>query len=360
MASARQRGGRWIGLYRDARGRQKSAGTYGTEQEALARAQVAELDARPPETVEIHPAAKKGKPTIAGYGPLAIAGAKLEATSRETYTYLFGRVLSELGSRAVADLTPADVRAFARKLETSGVSSSTASHVFGVLKLIVRTAVQDGLIEKDVTAGISVQRKGGKEKIICTPSQSREIEGQIDAHYALLVRTMFATGMRYGELMALKSSDIKDRIVNGAVCGKVIKISRSVAEIDRQPVERPYLKTGHGRRDIPISDDLAKALVAVAGEDGRIFLNTQGRYIRRSNFGRVWKRAVDAVGLHGMTPHGARHSVASWLSNDPSVPLVAVRDMLGHATLAQTSAYVHYIAGDGDDPRLAALARIAA
>ena len=42
----------------------------------------------------------------------------------------------------------------------------------------------------------------------------------------------------------------------------------------------------------------------------------------------------------------------------PSVPLVAVRDMLGHASLAQTSAYVHHIDGDGDDPRLAALARM--
>lgn len=170
---------------------------------------------------------------------------------------------------------------------------------------------------------------------------------------------MFNTGMRYGELMALKSSDIKDRIVNGAVCGKVIRVSRSVAEIDGQPVERPYGKTGHARRDIPVSDDLAKAIVAAAAKDGRIFLNTQGRYISRSNFGRIWKRAVDAIGLHGMTPHGARHSVASWLANDPAVPLVAVRDMLGHSSIAQTSAYVHAIY-DGDDPRLAALERMAA
>ncbi|MGH3264505.1 MAG: tyrosine-type recombinase/integrase, partial [Trebonia sp.] len=181
-----------------------------------------------------------------------------------------------------------------------------------------------------------------------------------DQHYALLVRTMFATGMRYGELMALKSSDVRDRIVNSAVRGKVIKVSRSVAEIDGKPTERPYGQTAHARRDIPVSDDLAAALVAAAGRDGRIFLNTQGRYIRRSNFGRIWKRAVDAIRLQGMTPHGARHSVASWLANDPSVPLVAVRDMLGHSSIAQTSAYVHYIGGDGDDPRLAALERIAA
>jgi hypothetical protein len=144
MASARQRGGRWIGLYRDAGGKQKSAGTYDTEREAVARAQVAELDAHPPKPVKVYPAEKKSQPTLAGYGPLAIAGARLEATSRETYSCLFKHVEREFGSLAVADLTPAEVRAFARKLESSGMSSSTAHHVFGVLKLIVRTAVQDG------------------------------------------------------------------------------------------------------------------------------------------------------------------------------------------------------------------------
>jgi hypothetical protein len=50
MASARKRGQRWTGLYRDASGAQKSAGTYDTEEEALARATVAELDANPPAT----------------------------------------------------------------------------------------------------------------------------------------------------------------------------------------------------------------------------------------------------------------------------------------------------------------------
>jgi hypothetical protein len=38
MASARLRGKRWTALYRDSSGAQKSAGTFGTEDEALARA----------------------------------------------------------------------------------------------------------------------------------------------------------------------------------------------------------------------------------------------------------------------------------------------------------------------------------
>ena len=56
------------------------------------------------------------------------------------------------------------------------MSSSTAYHVFCVLRLIIVTALQDGLVEKDVTAGISVQRKGSKEKVIATPAQARRFK----------------------------------------------------------------------------------------------------------------------------------------------------------------------------------------
>jgi len=362
MASARQRGKRWTGLYRDATGKQKSAGTYDTEREAVKAAEYQEAVANPPETVEVHSGTRRGKLTVAGFGPVAIEGAKLEATSRETYGHLLKHVIRELGDTVLADLTPTQVRAFARKLEAGKMSSSTAYHVFCVLRLIVVTALQDGLVEKDVTAGISVQRKGAKEKVIATPTQAKAIQAAIDAHYALLAETLFATGMRYGELMALRVSDIRDKVTGGVCRGMVIKVSRSIAEINGQPVERGYGKTAHATREIPVEKSLASRLAAqgLRNKDGYVFLNTHSRYIRRSNFSRIWGRACKAAGVPGMTPHGARHSVASWLANDASVPLVAVQAMLGHSSLAQTSAYVHHIDGDGDDPRLAALARIAA
>jgi hypothetical protein len=69
MASARLRGKRWTGLYRDASGAQKSAGSFDTEEEALARAKVAELDVRPLATVEVYAATRRGKVTVAAYAP---------------------------------------------------------------------------------------------------------------------------------------------------------------------------------------------------------------------------------------------------------------------------------------------------
>jgi hypothetical protein len=77
MASARLRGSRWTALYRDGTGKQKSAGAYGTEEEALARAKVAELDANPPEPVEAHPREIRGRVTVAAYAPGWLEGQAL-------------------------------------------------------------------------------------------------------------------------------------------------------------------------------------------------------------------------------------------------------------------------------------------
>jgi integrase len=96
------------------------------------------------------------------------------------------------------------------------MSSSTAAHVFSVLKRTVVTALQDGLISKDVTAGVSVNRKGSKERIIAAPAEAHAIQDAIDAHYKLLVATTFDTGIRYGELMALRITDIRDRTVDAS------------------------------------------------------------------------------------------------------------------------------------------------
>ena len=123
MASTRTRNGRIIALYRDAQGRQKSAGTFPSQTEALKAAKHAEALANPPAMVLIYSTEKRGKVTVAGYGPGWLEGHRLEASSREGYGSRLKHVIRELGTKTLADLEPADIRAFLRKLEKSKLSS---------------------------------------------------------------------------------------------------------------------------------------------------------------------------------------------------------------------------------------------
>jgi len=202
MASTRVRNGRIIGLYRDAQGRQNSAGTFGTEREALKAAQHAEALANPPEPTMLYRSEKRGHATVAGYLPTWLEGHRLEETSRSGYKSTAKHIIRGLGGMTLADLGPADVRAFFRRLEASKqLSTGSIRHVRTVLNEMCKCAVIDGLIDRNPCDGVKIKSETNKEMMIATPAQATAIRAAIGQPYRLLVETMFATGMRYSELM---------------------------------------------------------------------------------------------------------------------------------------------------------------
>lgn len=350
MASTRARGKKYMALYRDRQGRQCSAGSYSTKREALRAGQEAEAlerrgfdghGARPPLEARSE-TTHRGKITVYAYAERWLPTHRLSATGRASYKQWLKHVNRELGGRAVTELTPADVRTFFRKLEASGMAGSTVGHVLTAFRMMIRAAVADGLLRSDITADIKIEGRKAPEMIIATPAQARAIEEAIPEHYKLLVETLFATGMRYGECMGLRPEDITVNHVSAT-----IRISRTIVEVDGKPVLQDHGKSVNAIRTISITTYLAKRLIANAHE-GFIFRAPRGGYLSRSNFRRIWKPAVTTAGLPGLRVHDARHSHISWLANDPSVPLAAVRARAGHASLQTTSRYVHVIPAEID------------
>ncbi len=56
---------------------------------------------------------------------------------------------------------------------------------------------------------------------------------------------------------------------------------------------------------------------------------------------KAWEDARQAIGMPTLRLHDLRHTFASWLVTDPSIPITLVRDLLGHSSLAVTSKYSH-------------------
>jgi hypothetical protein len=127
MASTRERNGRYTGLYRDSDGKQKSAGTFATDKDALKAAEYAEALANPPKPVEVYPAQKRGKETVTTHASRWLESQVLEETSRETYRRTADRIVGHLGGMAREDVTPDDVRKMIRALKKSGLRDATIS-----------------------------------------------------------------------------------------------------------------------------------------------------------------------------------------------------------------------------------------
>lgn len=333
MASARKRNGRWTALYRDASGKQKSAGTFGSETEALARAQVAELDARPPRAVEVHPVQKRGKVTVAAYAPEWLENQDLlESTSRETYGRTADRIVRHLGGMAREDVTPDDVRKMIRALKKDGLRDATISATLDLAR---------GLLGKQACADVRYRIKDRREMKCVTRHQAKAVEDAIHPRYKLLVRTAFATGCRWGELIALRGTDVEQRGT-----GYVLKVRRTVIEVDGERSERPYGKSASAWRDITIPESLALDLMAFGAN--LCFLNARGGFLRRNCFrSEYWLRAVKKAGLQGFRVHDMRHSAISWWANS-GIPLADVRDRAGHSNISVTSKYIHVVPGDAD------------
>jgi integrase len=335
MAGVRERGGRYLGYYKES-GKQKGVGTFGTYDEALHAARVAEAG-RPVKEVTINPATIRGKMTVAGYMPVFLAGHKLRETSRESYGEQAKHVIKHLGSVCLCDLTPAMVRTFARTLEKSSLAPATVQKIMMVFRQMCVMAVVDKLMDSDPTAAVKAGGRGTTEMRILTKDEYKRVVACITPHYALLVETLVSTGMRWGEVLAIKADAITK-------IGRqwVIRVKRTYVEVGGKAVLRDFGKTPNAVRNVSVPESLAKRLLAAAGPDGFIFKTVRGMFITRSWFRREFRAAQKKAGISGVRVHDLRHTHATWLLAD-GVPLLVVRDRLGHSNIAVTSRYLHFI-----------------
>ena len=90
--------------------------------------------------------------------------------------------------------------------------------------------------------------------------------------------------------------------------------------------------------------DALAAHSAAFPTDDLVFLDERGQPIRRSQFGHLWRAAVEAAGA----PNGLRHYYASLLiRHGESVKVVQAQ--LGHATAAETLDTYSHLWPDSDD-----------
>jgi integrase len=75
---------------------------------------------------------------------------------------------------------------------------------------------------------------------------------------------------------------------------------------------------------------------------GLVFDRGDGRPLPKGTLDRRLAAAIKKAGLPTLTPHGFRHSGASWLINVEEVPVKVVSELLGHASVRITlDLYTH-------------------
>lgn len=215
----------------------------------------------------------------------------------------------------------------------------TVRNSWVLLSSILETAVEYGFLTTNPARGVKFPQKGLKKKpaMIAGDSLARLLE-QLEEPHRTMVSLIAATGLRIGELLAVKWRAVDLDI-------GTLAVRESVFEGQFQPP-----KTQKAVRTIPLGPQTSAALTAHrkrvcrhAPED-LVFGNRNGDPLRESKLlTKVLQPAAEAAGLGRVTWHQFRH-IHSSLLNDLGVPVKIAQEQLGHASISTTlNIYTHVV-----------------
>ena len=244
---------------------------------------------------------------------------------------------SYLGSEGI-DVLDADqdvVSGYMNSMKANGKSAATISRALASIKSLYIFAVQNREIEENPIHNIKIDKAEkklpqiltGKEvELLLQQPNVTEMKGCRDK---AMLETLYATGMRVSEMIALNVSDV-------SLAGGFVRC------------------TGNGKsRIIPIYPAAIRALTAyvtdirpnmIAEPDEQaLFVNLNGGRISRQGFWKIIKHYQQTAQIDKeITPHTLRHSFAAHLLEN-GADLHSVQEMLGHSDISSTQVYAQVV-----------------
>jgi integrase len=250
-------------------------------------------------------------------------------------------LVGHLGQMPVTALVPLDIERYKRTrlaekytVQTRGADGrlhpvpretkpGTINRELTLLRTMLRQAVRDGLIHRNPFDGVKLMREPPGRVTRLSPADEERLLGACGPRLRAVVTVALHTGMRLGEILALRRRDV---------------------DLDAGLLSIEQSKSGR-RRDLPLNAAAHAALAAArgrlgadAGPDDLVFGTRTGLPYR--SLERPWRAALAKAGVKGFRFHDLRHAFASRLV-EGGTDLLTVAQLLGHSSLAMVQRYAH-------------------
>jgi len=272
------------------------------------------------------------------------------ARTVESMGYMVERhLVPALGAHRLMDLRPLHLQHYYSAKIDSGLSPTTVHKHHNTIHVMLRHAVRMQLLAVNPADAVVAPRVVHKEMDFLEAEQSATLLRQLDGTSLYLpVLLALGTGMRRGELLALRWCDID-------LDGRTLVVARTLEEAFGT-VSTKQPKTVKSRRRITLPSILVdalraenakqaeKTLVSPPGDDRSdvVLRAPNGRPWRPAAFDRAWRRFKRNNGIP-VRFHDLRHSHASQLLV-AGVHVKVVSERLGHASVGITlDVYSHVI-----------------
>lgn len=255
------------------------------------------------------------------------------------------------------NLTRAHIQQYVSQLyERQECEAPTIQAALRVVHMFVKWAVDEGILVKDVCKGVVIPGKYSKTKRdfeVFTEAERAKLLSYMDRssyQYDTLIKLAFATGMRKGELLALRWEDIYDGAIHvQRSTARAIHVDGDGNRTHAREVWEP--KTKNAVREIPLLKETQKMLskhkvdqmefflANRLGKPEYVFTTTNGTLIEATNLYSSYKSLLEHAGIKYRKFHAIRHTFATEAIRH-GVDVKDLQLLMGHSDISMTYRYV--------------------
>jgi integrase/recombinase XerC len=233
-----------------------------------------------------------------------------------------------------------DFRSYLGYLARRGLARRSIGRKLSAVRSFFRWLHREGLVDANPARAVRSPRmerklpgwlsRGDMDRVFVIAESRAGDGGFAGARGLAMLETFYATGMRISELQGLSMRDVD-------LVGDQVKVR------------------GKGRKEriLPLGTAAARALRgyeprrlevlrrASRPDRDAVFISEQGRRLSTRRIQDLVRELLDRVADSGeLSTHSIRHSFATHLL-DAGADLIAVKELLGHASLSTTRIYTH-------------------
>lgn len=272
-------------------------------------------------------------------------------------------IIPAIGDHQLQKLTAQHIQAFYTAKEKEGLAPATIRYYHSVLHNAFTLAVKWGLIARNICDLTSPPRRERHEMHTLSFEQAQRFLDTLAGHkWEALFELALATGLRRGEILALKWQDID-------FDAGTLQVRRILSRVPTQSENRQHVyveaepKTHMSRRSVVIASFALEALEKhranqaeekqKAGQHWQnydyVFCTSTGTHLNPNYIVDVFKKLLQRAGLPNLRFHDLRHSAATLLFKMKTHPKI-VQELLGYSNISITlDIYSHTLPGMQED-----------
>lgn len=269
---------------------------------------------------------------------------KVANSTFDRYMNLYNKHVkdSSFGNMKITSVKQINVQEYFNKTKISASGQ-------GMLRYLLRqsfdVAINNNFIRTNPVVNIKIESKSKTTRevdVFTLDEQEKFISVLHATRYRLFFLTALFTGMRLGELVALKWANVD---LDNNIITVLESYKRTVAYKQdgtfEHIIDKKEPKTKNGLRSIPIPQFLSDELKTLDQTTEHVFTSSTGRHMTPDNTRRIQKSLCKKANIPYHNFHALRHTYATRLIEN-GVDIKTVSELLGHADVNITlKIYVH-------------------